>query len=81
MKIKRIIDDLINHNITRQDAEFEINSIVNGFRNKDAIEFDVIKVSSSVEDNHGYLYLKIPYQYSKIEKINVGDKVDVSILP
>ncbi|MBP9727668.1 MAG: hypothetical protein KBD83_09455 [Gammaproteobacteria bacterium] len=43
------------------------------------LEFEVEEVSSTVENNHGFLKLKLPYGYSKIEGIlSKGDKVTVS---
>ena len=43
------------------------------------LEFEVVEVSSTVENNHGFLKLKLPYGYSKIEGIlSKGDKVTVS---
>lgn len=46
---------------------------------KENLEFDVEEVSFSVENNHGFLKLKLPYGYSKIEGIlSKGDKVTVS---
>ena len=81
-KVKDIIEQLCNHEISKQDAIDEIASITDGLRKNNALEFNVEEVCFSIEDNHGYLKLKLPYQYSKIEgRVKSGDKVDVVFLP
>ena len=45
-------------------------------------QFVVEESGFTSENNHGYLKLKLPYQYSKMEnKVSKGDKVDVTFLP
>lgn len=81
MKIEQIIDKLCSHELSKTEAHERINEIINGMRNNNAIQFDVEDVSFSLPDNHGFLKLKIPFQYSEIENlINKGDKVDVVVL-
>lgn len=81
MKIEEIIDKLCNHEISKSDAIDEINIIVNKLRKDGAIEFIVDVVAYTVNDNTGYLKLKLPYQYSKIQdRVRAGDKVDVIFL-
>ena len=82
MKVKEIIEKLCSHKISKQDAIEQIAVITDGLRKNNALEFNVEEVSFSVENNHGYLKLKLPYQYSKIEnRVKSGDKVDVVFLP
>ena len=82
MKVKEIIEKLCSHEISKQDAIEYITEITNGLRKNNALEFEVEQVSYSIQDNHGFLKLILPYQYSKIEgEIKKGDKVDVIILP
>jgi hypothetical protein len=82
MKIKEIIEKLCNHEISKQDAIAEIASITDGLRRNNALEFTVEDIGCTVESNHGYLKLKLPYKYSRIEgRIKIGDKVDVVFLP
>lgn len=82
VKIKDIVENLCNHSLSKDQAIEEITNIVNGFRKGKAIEFVVDEVGFTVERNDGYLKLKIPFRYDKIErKIKAGDKVDVIILP
>lgn len=82
MKVKEIIEKLCNHEISKQDAIEQISIITDGFRRNNALEFTVEESGFTVENNHGYLKLKLPYQYSKMEgRIKKGDKVDVVFLP
>jgi hypothetical protein len=82
MKVKEIIEKLCLHEISKKDAIEHIARITDGLRKNNALEFKVEEVSFSVENNHGYLKLKLPFQYSKIEnKVKSGDKVDVMFLP
>ena len=82
MKVKEIIEKLCRHEISKEDAIEQITIITDGFRRNNALEFTVEETGFTVENNHGYLKLKLPYQYSKIEgKIKQGDKVDVVFLP
>jgi len=46
MKIEKIIDELLSHNVTKFEAIEKLKSIVNGFRNNDGIEMSVDSVSS-----------------------------------
>jgi len=77
MDIKEILRKLINHEISVIEAEKIIKDIINGFRNRSAVELTVESVSFGAESNTGYLKLKIPYQYEKIKHLNLNDKVDV----
>ena len=82
MKVKEIIDKLCIHEISKQDAIEQITIITDGLRRNNALEFTVEESGFTVENNHGYLKLKLPYQYSKMEgRIKQGDKVDVVLLP
>ena len=82
MKIKEIIEKLCNHEISKTDAIKQIKLINDGLRKNESIEFVVKSTSYSVENNHGYLGLMLPYQYSKMKnKVSKGDKVDVIFLP
>ena len=82
MKVKEIIEKLCSHEISKQDAIEQIAVITDGLRKNNALEFDVEDVSFSVQNEHAYLKLKLPYQYSKIEnRVKSGDKVDVVFLP
>ena len=81
MKIETIIEGLVNHEITKADAIRLIRNITDGLRSKSSIEFNVEEVSFSVSANDGFLKLRLPYGYNKIEgKINKGDKVDVTLI-
>jgi len=62
MKVKEIIEKLCSHEISKQDAIEQIAVITDGLRKNNALEFNVEEVSFSVENNHGYLKLKLPYQ-------------------
>ena len=82
MKAQEIIEKLCNHEISKIDAIEQIKLMSDGFRKNNALEFTVEQVSFSIENNHGFLKLKLPYQYSKIEgKFKQGDKVDVILIP
>lgn len=82
MKVKEIIEKLCSHEISKQDAIEQISIITDGLRRNNALEFIVEESGFTVENNHGYLKLKLPYQYSKMEdRIKQGDKVDVVSLP
>ena len=82
MKLKEIIEKLCNHQITKMDAIEQIKVITNGLRRKESLEFVVDESGCTSENNHGYLKLKLPYQYSKMQnKVTKGDKVDVTFLP
>lgn len=78
MRLNEIINSLCNHEISKDEAIEKISSIINSFKRREPMEFTVQDVKFSVQDNHGYLFLKIPYGYSKIEgKFKLGDAVDV----
>lgn len=82
MKVKEIIEKLCNHEISKQDAIEQITIITDGLRKNNALEFTVEESGFTAENNHGYLKLKLPYQYSKMKgMIKQGDKVDVVFLP
>jgi hypothetical protein len=82
MKIKEIIEKLCSHEISKKDAIEQISIITDGLRKNNALEFTVEEIGFTSEENHGYLKLKLPYQYSKIDgRIKKGDKVDVVLLP
>lgn len=82
MKVKEIIEKLCSHEISKQDAIEKITVITDGLRRNNALEFTVEEVGFISGDNHGYLKLKLPYQYSKMQnKVSKGDKVDVTFLP
>ena len=82
MKIKEIIEKLCNHEISKNDAIEKLSIITDGLRKNNALEFIVETVAFSIENAHGILNLKLPYQYSKMEgRIKQGDKVDVVFLP
>jgi hypothetical protein len=82
MKVEEIIEQLCNRTISKQVAIKQITMIVDGFRKYNAIEFTVKESGFTVENNHGYLKLELPYQYSKMEgTMKQGDKVDVTLLP
>lgn len=82
MKVKEIIEKLCSHEISKQDAIEQITIITDGLRRNSSLEFTVEEIGSTSENNHGYLKLKLPYQYSKIEnRVKSGDKVDVVFLP
>ena len=79
MKIKEIIEKLCSHEISKKDAIEQISIITDGLRKNNALEFTVEEIGFTSEENHGYLKLKLPYQYSKIDgRIKKGDKVDVA---
>lgn len=77
MTSSQIVEQLCNHEISKEDAIKEIESIRKG----NLIRFIVDGISSATPDNHGYLKLKLPYQYFKIENaLKKGDSVDVSFI-
>jgi len=82
MKINKIIDSLCNHEISKREAIAQLTEITNGLRKNSAIEFIVEEVSYSIENNHAFLKLKLPYRYDEIkDKVKRGDKLDVILLP
>ena len=82
MKVKEIIDKLCSNEISKQDAIEQITIITDRFRINNALEFTVEESGFTVKNNHGYLKLKLPYEYSKMEgRVKQGDKVDVVFLP
>jgi hypothetical protein len=82
MKIKEIIDALCNHEITKAQATEKIESIFDGCRINNSIEFQVVEVGEYHPSGLYYLKLRLPYEYSKIkDNVNSGDKVDVIFLP
>ena len=82
MKVKEIIEKLCNHDISKTDAIEQIKVITDGLRKNESLEFVVEEYGFTSENNHGYLKVKLPYQYSKMEnKVSCGDKVDVTFLP
>lgn len=82
MKIEEIIDQVCKHEISKHDALEQLTLIFDKFRKNGALEFTVEEVGSTVENNHGIIKLKLPYEYIKIKgKIKIGDKVEVIFLP
>jgi len=81
-KVSEIIDALLKHEITKEDAIEKIKKLTDKAKPKNAIECDVMEVAYSVEHNHGRVRLEIPYGYHKIEgKLKKGDKAGLIILP
>ena len=81
-KLETIIDNLLRHEISRNQALEDIRKITDGMRKKQAIECDVTEVAYTVDNKHGRIRLEIRYGYHKIEgKLKTGDKVDLLILP
>ena len=81
MKVEEIINNVCNHEISKSDAIKAIKEITDSLRKQGALEFNVEAVKFGVETNDGYLELRLPYGYNKIEgKINKGDKVDVTFI-
>ena len=82
MKIKEIIKKLCNHEISKTDAIEQIKVITDGLRKNKSIQFLVEEIGFTSVNNHGFLKLKLPYQYKKMQdKFKKGDKVDVTFLP
>ena len=82
MKVKEIIEKLCNHKISKMDAIEQIKVITDGLRKNESLEFVVEESGFTSENNHGYLKLKLPYQYIKMEnKVSKGDKVYITFLP
>lgn len=80
-KVKEIIGKLCSHEISKQDAIDQINIIANALIKNNALEFTVEESGFTLENNHGYLKLKLPYQYAKMERrVKRGDKVNVLFL-
>jgi viroplasmin and RNaseH domain-containing protein len=82
MKIEEIINNLLNHEITKDDAITQLQEIVDGFRQKQAIEYKIESHGFSVHDNDSVLQLRNKYGYSKVPKwANKATKVDVIFIP
>ena len=81
LKVKDIIEKLCKHEISKTDAIEQIHLITDGLRKNESFEFLVEESGFTSKNNHGYLKLKLPYQYSKMDnKVCKGDKVDVTFL-
>lgn len=82
MKINKIIDMLCRHEINKEQAVDLIEEIVETLKSKKAVKFFVEQVAFSSENNDAILNLRAPYSYYKIEgKVEIGDSIDVIILP
>jgi hypothetical protein len=82
MKIKQVIEQLCSHEISKQQAIELITEITDSLRSKRAIGFYVEGIAFSSESNDAILNLRAPYYYDKIKgRIEIGDLVDVEILP
>ncbi len=82
MKIERIINDLLSRDINKYEALNKIKEITDGLRNKASFEFVIEEVGFTVEQNHCYMKIKLPYGYNEVgNKFNKGDKIDVIQIP
>ena len=80
-RIEMIVEKLLKHELSKYDAISALEKLLDEQRKIGAIEFEVSKVSFSVQDNHGIIEAMIPYGYSKIEKrIKKGSKIDVCLI-
>lgn len=80
MKVKRIIEKLCSHDLTKDEAINLIEVIMETLRNKDSIKFFVEYVAFTSESDDAILHLRAPYYYSKIKgRIEIGDSIDVVI--
>ena len=77
-----ILNDLLSHQISKAEALGLLKGITDGLRNKGAIEFEIDKISFTVQENHAYVSLKKPYGYNQIKNIiSKGDKIDLNLIP
>lgn len=82
MNISEIIDRLCAHELTRYEAKEKIQEIVDQYRQKVAIEFEVECISYSSHDDHASINLNKRYGYNEVKgKLKKGDKVDLIIRP
>jgi hypothetical protein len=82
MRIEKIINNLINHEIDKHEAVNQIREITEKLISGGGIEMVIESVSFTVKDDHGYLKLKKPYKFSEIKDVfNNGEKVKVILIP
>lgn len=80
MKIDEILEKLCNHEISKSDAKELIKNIIDNYKHKNYIEFTVESTSFNCHNFDGYLNLKMPYGFAKMENVfKKGDKVDVNL--
>ena len=80
MKIYEVIDDLLSHNINREQA---IENLINMFKyiRNNAIKFEV-KSTGHVDSNEEWLLeLRTKYNFKALEEIQEGDNVELYVLP
>ena len=83
--IKNIIDQLCNHEISRQEAVSQIRKITNGLRLRENIEAEVEEIGTRGDDV--YLKVIIPFKARELcfnnerDKIKDGDKIDITLIP
>lgn len=81
-KVSEIIDGLLKHEITKEDAIEKIKKLTDRAKPKNAIEFDVTEVGLTTPHNHGYLKIYCRYGWDKIcGKVEKGAKVRVTFMP
>lgn len=80
--IELIINDLLCHNITKDDAILKLRKVIDGLSVKNAYEFAVESFGTSVHDSHTYLQLTKRYDTSNfLTIIKKGTKIDLIIKP
>lgn len=81
-KLSEIIDALLKHEITKEDAIEKIKKLIDKARPKNAVEFEVTEVGFTTPNNHGYLKIYCRYGWDKIVgKVEKGGKVRVTFMP
>jgi hypothetical protein len=81
MKIETIIEDLVNHEISKYEAISKLKEITDGLRGKSSIEMTVESIAFTVGVNDGILKLRKNYGYEDIKGIKEGDRVDITLIP
>jgi hypothetical protein len=82
MNISEIIDRLCAHELTRDEAKEKIQEIVDQYRQKGALEFEIMEVGFTSCNNHARIRIEKRYSWKDIEgKLKKGDKVDLIIRP
>jgi|LakMenEpi03Aug12_release.lakeMendotaPanAssembly.Ray.scaffolds.fasta_scaffold3733717_1 hypothetical protein len=81
MKIDEILNKLCNHEISKQQAKELIKHITDSLRNKNCFEFTIEEISFNCHNFDGFLKIKMPYGFAKMDKkFKTGDLIDVNLV-
>jgi hypothetical protein len=74
MSIDDVLNKLCNHEISKSEAKLLLT------KKEKKLVFDIESTSFTIPNEHGNLYLKLPFGWSKMMHYKAGMKVSVKLI-